>query len=35
MKIIALEEHMFPHDILVAANLDLGLSSEQESRGTR
>jgi predicted TIM-barrel fold metal-dependent hydrolase len=24
MRVIALEEHMFPHDVLVAANLDLG-----------
>jgi predicted TIM-barrel fold metal-dependent hydrolase len=31
MKIIALEEHMFPHDILVAANLDLGSRASRKA----
>jgi uncharacterized protein len=31
MKVIALEEHMFPHDILVAADLDLGLRANRRA----
>ena len=35
MKVIALEEHVLPRDIIEAAGIDIGLRAEQEGRPAR